>query len=118
MCESSFCDCECHSGGKPREDFLSDEQWQRIRRDVAGQDFVSIMENCTLDVPQLVRALDFYRDSQRLRLLDQLFDHCTRLVGAGEEIDPTGEEKSREWIKKTVNKLLEIEERKKNLQIE
>lgn len=118
MCESSFCDCECHSGVSPRDNFLTDEQWQRIRRDVSAEDFISIMENCTLDVPLLVRALDYYRDDPRLSLLDNLFDQCVRLIGAAEEIDPTGEAKAKEWIRKTVAKLLEIEEQKKNLQIE
>jgi len=92
-----------------REDFLDEKTFQRIKRDIAGQDFVSIMENCTLDVPTLVRALDYYRNDKRLESMAQLVDRAERYLYACETKDESEKERGLLWMKKLLSQIRLIE---------
>lgn len=113
MCESKDCDCPCHRGEKVYDAHLDDATFRRIKHDVLAEDGISIMENCVLDVPLLVRALDHYKNDQLLRAQQLLVDSVRRFFDASDDSDTTEKERALGWMKKRVEEIQKITAQRK-----
>lgn len=109
MCESVDCDCPCHRGEKIYDAILDDDTFRRIKNNVLAGDGISIMENCTLDVPLLVRALDHYKNDLLLRTQQLLVDAVRRFFDADDDNESNEKERALGWMKKRVEEIQKIE---------